>query len=288
MFGEREFNFRDVLRVLEHVWLLKNTVRGNAADQASKLQGSGGDGALADGHGDGLAGIPFAVEDPLDPGFGRHKARFFGWKIDAGLMADAHFIAVVSQAVDAELHANGIKEDVAGFQNGFVQVSASVRGRAFFGGIDPALELASIKSAVAGAVSGEAFRDAVVLEHRSGSDNFVDGAGRELRLDGAIEKRVQGIFIELPPLFFRNAHREIVGIGSRAADHGQHFAGAWIEGDDRSGPRAKRLLRDLLQVVINGQLNLLAGNGLLLGEAHILHFLADAVDDHTAHAVGAH
>src|SRR4029077_13151093 len=176
VFGEREFYFCDVLRVLQHVRLLKNTAGGNAADKAGELQGSGGDGSLPDGDGDSLTCVPFAVKDALDPWFGRHEASFFGRKIDAGLMTDAHFIAVISKTIDAELHANGIKEDVAGFQDCVVQVSGSVRGRAFLGGIDPALELAAIKSAVAGAVSGEAFRDAVVLEHRSGGDDFVDGA----------------------------------------------------------------------------------------------------------------
>src|SRR5260221_517734 len=92
----------------------------------------------------------------------------------------------------------------------------------------------------------------------------------------------------LTPFFFRNANGKIVGIGRGAADQGQNFTGAGIEGDHGTWPRAQRLLGDLLQVVVDGESNLFAGNGLLLGEAHILHFLADAVDDDAAHAVGAH
>ena len=45
------------------------------------------------------------------------------------------------------------------------------------------------------------------------------------------------------------------------------------------------MLGDLLQVVVNGELNLLAGNGFLGREA--VDFFADAVDDDAAHAVGA-
>ena len=83
-----------------------------------------------------------------------------------------------------------------------------------------------------------------------------------------------------------DADGEIVGVGRGAADHGQHFAGARIESDDGAGPRAERLFGDLLQIEINGELNLFAGNGILLRK--VIHFLADAVDDDAAHAVGAH
>ena len=47
----------------------------------------------------------------------------------------------------------------------------------------------------------------------------------------------------------------------------------------------KRLFSNLLQIVIDGQRDLLAGNRFLGGEA--ANFFANAVDDHAAHAVGA-
>src|SRR5262245_22306298 len=68
--------------------------------------------------------------------------------------------------------------------------------------------------------------------------------------------------------------------------HREHFAAARIKRDDRAFSRAQRLLGNLLQVAIDGQLNLLARNGLLAGQA--IDFLPDAIDDDTAHAVSAH
>jgi len=48
------------------------------------------------------------------------------------------------------------------------------------------------------------------------------------------------------------------------------------------------LLGDLLQIVVDGELNLLAGNRFLFGKVpKIFDFFADAVDDHAAHTVGA-
>ena len=45
---------------------------------------------------------------------------------------------------------------------------------------------------------------------------------------------------------------------------------------------------DELQVIVNAELNLFAGDGFLLGKPHVLHFFADAVYDHAAFAVRAH
>ena len=81
--------------------------------------------------------------------FGRHETGFFGRKVDAGFVADAEFVAVVRQTIDAQLHANGVEEDVAGFQDGVVKIGGAVRSGAFFGEIDPTFELAAVKSAVA-------------------------------------------------------------------------------------------------------------------------------------------
>src|SRR5882757_1746421 len=55
------------------------------------------------------------------------------------------------------------------------------------------------------------------------------------------------------------------------ADHGQNLAAARIERYHRAIACAQRLLRDLLQVVIDGELNLLARNSLL--GRQMVHFL---------------
>src|SRR6266852_3096837 len=69
------------------------------------------------------------------------------------------------------------------------------------------------------------------------------------------------------------------------AHHRKDLSGARIERNGRTWARAQGLFRDLLQVEVNGQLNLFSGNRFLGGQA--VHFLADAVNDHAPHAVRA-
>ena len=99
---------------------------------------------------------------------------------------------------------------------------------------------------------------------------------------------MQRIVVKSFPFFRGNADGEIIWIGRGAADHGEDFTGAWIESDHSSGAHAEGLFGDLLQVVVDGELNLLAGNRFLLSKvAELFHFFADAVDDNAAHAVRA-
>src|SRR6476620_7041082 len=101
-----------------------------------------------------------------------------------------------------------------------MNVGGTMRSRALLGEIDPAFELAAVESAVARAVGGETFRDAVIFQHGGGGDDFENGAGRELGLNCAIEQRVERIVVELLPFLRGDANCKIVGIGSGAADHG--------------------------------------------------------------------
>ncbi len=96
---------------------------------------------------------------------------------------------------------------------------------------------------------------------------------------------VSRIGIELGPFRGGNAHGEIVGIESGPADHRQHFAGAPVHGDQGAGLVRQVGFGDGLQVVVDGQLDGLAGNGFHVVER--AHGFADAVDDDAAHAVGA-
>src|SRR6266567_4506100 len=70
------------------------------------------------------------------------------------------------------------------------------------------------------------------------------------------------------------------------ASHRQDFSVARVKGHDGTGPGPQRLLRHLLQVVVNSQLNLLARNGVLGGKGP--DFLSHAVHDDAALAVGTH
>src|ERR1700721_1083390 len=99
---------------------------------------------------------------------------------------------------------------------------------------------------------------------------------------------MQRIVVKSVPFLRGNANGEIIWVGRGAADHREHFAGAWIESNHGSGAHAERLFGDLLQVVVDGELNLFAGNRFLLSKvAELFDFLADAVDDDAPHAVRA-
>ena len=268
--------------------LLENAAGSDAADHAGQLERRGGNGALSGGYGNHFAGVPLAMKSPLDPFLRRHEAGLFGGKIDAGLVADAEFAGVIRKPVDSQAHADVVEKDVAGLQNGVVQTEDAVRLRTGLGVVHPAMILAAEERAVAGAKGGETFLGDMVLEHGRGGDDFENGAGSELRLNGAVQQRMQRIVVESLPFIRRNSDGEIVGIRRGAADHGEHFAGARIESNHGAGALAERLFGDLLQVVVDGELNLFAGNGFLLSEtAEIFDLLANAVDDDAAHAVGA-
>src|SRR2546430_7604777 len=132
--------------------------------------------------------------------------------------------------------------------------------------VNPAFELTSVKCSVSGAISRKAFRRSFIFQHGGGGDDLEYGAWRELRLDGAVQKRRLGIIVELFPLFVGNANSEVVGIRSRMAGHRQNFARTRVQRDDGAGARSQRLLRCLLQVVIDGELNLFAWYGFLRGQ----------------------
>src|SRR5580692_10449075 len=99
---------------------------------------------------------------------------------------------------------------------------------------------------------------------------------------------MQRVIVETLPFFRWNPDGEVVWIRRGAADHGEDFARARVESDHGARPRTERLLGDLLQIVVDGELNLLAGNRFLLGKVpKLFDFFANAVDDDAAHAVGA-
>src|SRR5205823_13370901 len=82
-----------------------------------------------------------------------------------------------------------------------------------------------------------------------------------------------------------DTHSKLVRVQGRMAGHGQTLAVARIERDDGPGTIAERLLGYLLQIVVNAELNLFAGDGFLSGE--VRDFLADAIYNDASLAVGA-
>src|SRR6266853_562040 len=261
--------------------LLENAAHGDPADGVRELQGSGDNGTLAGGHRNRFSRIPLAMKDALDPfRRGHQPGQFFG-EIDPGLAAQAQFTTVVRKAINAQAHPDVVEKDIAGLQDCFMQAHHTVRTFP----IDPTLELPAIKSGVARAKRRERFGRILVLQHGGGGYDFENRARRKLRLNGSIQQRMLRIFVETLPVICRDTDREIIGVQSRMADHGQDFSGARVQRDCRTRAPAQGLLRNFLQVVINGQQNLFARNGFLSGQA--LLFLANTVYNYTAHSVRA-
>src|SRR5467141_662657 len=219
------------------------------------------------------------MENALDPFRGRHQPRQLLGEIDSRLASEAELAPVVRKTVNAQAHSGIVEKDVARLEDGFVQPHDTMRALSK----DPALELAAIESGVAGAKSSEVFRRILVLQHGCSGDDLENRPWSKLRLNRAIEQRLLPILVEIFPVVCRDAHREVIGVQRGMAHHRQDFSGARVESDCRTRTWPQGLLGSLLEVVVDSQLDLLAGNGFLSGQT--VHFFADAVHHHAAHTV---
>ena len=86
-------------------------------------------------------------------------------------------------ALDPEQFADGVEEDVAGSDDGLVDIDRTVPLRA------PAMEDATVEFRVTWTVDREVGGNGFGLEHGRGHHNFEHRAGSKLGLNGAIEQR---------------------------------------------------------------------------------------------------
>ena len=108
------------------MWLFENAAHGDPANGVRELQGSGDNGALAGGHRNRFTCVPLAMKDALDPFRGRHQPWQLLGEIDSGLASQTQFTAVVGKAVDAQTHPHVVEENVARFEDRFVQAHNAV------------------------------------------------------------------------------------------------------------------------------------------------------------------
>ena len=116
-------------------------------------------------------------------------------------------------------------------------------------------------------------------------DDLEGGAGCELRLDGLVQQRMVGVVDDLVPVALGEADGELVGIEGGARDHGEDLAGVRVHGDHGAVLAFHGLFGGHLDVEVDGELEVLAGDGELLAE--LADLFAVAVDDDVAGAVGA-
>src|SRR5258708_25804466 len=136
------------------------------------------------------------MKDALDPFRRRHQPGQLLGQIDASLAPQAQLTAVVRKAVDAQTHPSVVEKDVTGFEDCFVQAHNAVRTLP----VNPTLELPAIKSGVARAKSCERLGGILVFQHGRGGNDFENGTGRKLRLNGAIEQRLLTVLVEALPV----------------------------------------------------------------------------------------
>src|SRR5580698_7208058 len=128
----------------------------SARDRSShtcQLNWRDGDGSLAYGNRNRLAGVPFVVIGALDPFFGRHESRFFARQIDSRAMAESESRCVERDLVNSELFADVVEEDIARIHDCGMKPYNSVSLWS------PAVKRASIKDGGTRAVRGEIFRN---------------------------------------------------------------------------------------------------------------------------------
>ena len=232
-----------------------NATGGDAAEGAGELDRSGGDGALADADGDDLAGVPLLMLRLQLPCGRGHGAGDFVGKVDAGLLTEAKGGGVFGDGIDAEAVGEGVVEGVAGVGDGVVDVDGAVMAVA---GVEVAVETGS---AIAADVHG---LGDVLLEAGDRHDDLEGAAGRELGLDGLVEERMVGVIEDLVPVVLGEADGELIGVEGGARGHGEDLAGVGIHGDDGSDLAFEGLFCGHLDVEVDGELQVFAGNGLFL------------------------
>ena len=125
----------------------------------------------------------------------------------------------------------------------------------------------------------------VLLKAGERHDDLEGAARGELRLDGFVQQRMVGIVEDFVPVVFGEADGELVGIEGGAGDHGEDLAGVGVHGDDGADFAFEGLFGGHLDVEVDGELQVFAGDGEFLAE--VSELFAVAVDDDVAAAVGA-
>ena len=107
-----------------------------------------------------------------------------------------------------------------------------------------------------------------------------------LRLDGAIQQRMIGVVQQHLPVLGADAAGKQVWIERGTAHHGQHFAGSGVQSHHRATAVFHGQLSHRLQIQVDGQLQVLAGNGFLVIQDVAL--VPEAVHFHAPLPVDAH
>ena len=269
-----------ILAALDQVRLMPQPAVDEPAISARQLQGRHRHSALADGHRDGFAGIPFLAEVADLPGRRRHHAFGFVGQVDTGLFSQSGLVGVEGDLIDPGAFADIIEVDVGRLHD------ASMQRNGAMATLQVALMIVAVKRCTTRTMDRELVVDRARLKTRYGHDGLEGGPGRILRLNGAIQERMIGVIGDFPPVGRLDALRKLVGVETGSADHRQDLPGARVHGDNRAILAFHGELGDGLQIEIEGQLQVFARNGFFVGERFV--GLAAVIHHHLALAIHAH
>ncbi len=212
--------------------------------------------ALADTENQGFAGEPRLFARCAFPFARRHQARGFFEHVQRDLLADAELVHIGRQPIDAELVRQVIEVGVVGPHDRRVEVDEAVTGT-----VPVAILVVVVGQHVIARVEHPArSRDHAGVETGNRYRRFDRRARRVQTTQHAVEQRPVDGITQLGVGLEADAGDEQVGVETRLTDHRQHFAGFRIERHHRATTPAQCGLGGFLQLDVEAQDDVLAGN----------------------------
>ena len=222
---------------------------------------------------------PLAPPFPL-PGGGRHQPPHLVRQVHAGELAQTQGRPPLVDLVDLHLLAEGVEVGVARLLERLAHVDRAVRR--------VATEEPSVHDPPAIAGDAEVGRHHPFLQRRDRHRHLEGRPRRVPPLQRAVVQRTKPVAVEPPPGLAVDAAGEYVRVVGGSADEGEDLARTGIQEHRRTVEPgvAERVLRRLLQIVVEGELNLPT----LAGQPFVEHpdLPPDVVDDDPPRAVEAH
>ena len=241
--------------------------------QAAAGQGGGGAGqlqhrevvvALPDTQRDGLAGIPAlllgAFVVALLPVGGRQHAGELAVEVDLGAAAEAKGFELVVDQIHAHLAGQRVEVDVARLDDRALHVH---RAQAL---VAVAAEDMTAKDEAAAIVDHRGRAALATVQRRNRHEGLEGGARRVGAAQGAVEQGLVQALVELAPALVVDAVDEQVGVEIGLAHQRQHFAVAWVDGNEGAAAVAEKLFDQGLQPDVYRQHQLVARRRRMAGE----------------------
>ncbi|KPY41966.1 Uncharacterized protein ALO52_05165 [Pseudomonas syringae pv. primulae] len=212
--------------------------------------------ALADTENQGFAGEPGLTASGSLPVTGRHQAWGFFEHVQGDFLADAELVHVRGKPIDAQLVSQVVKIGVVGAHDRGVQIDPAVTG--------------TVPVTVFVVVIGQLIETRIEHPRSWCHDTCIKTGNGDRRLDGRtrwiepaqdpVEQRPVDGIAQLGVGLEADAGHEQVRVEAGCADHRQHFTGFRVQRHNGATTPAQRSLGRFLQIDVQAQDNVLAGN----------------------------